>query len=213
MQPFSLVDFPDADRQRFNKKLRNFLDDHMMSEVPTLVLQYSPVQASIVDIGDKNVRDALLGGTGLNSQTWWDGFMGSSACVPVFDGLASGRRDQEERWATEIHEDGHILAAIRADDESEKRPVYIFLSAVFADFDRLVQRLQSAAGIKGAVQLTATLVNGKGLQLVNDRAYVSNGRRVIARDVLEWPVVSAVGDAALTKACQQMANRFERLFP
>lgn len=203
----------DPERVRFDKKLRNFLDDHSLTEAPTLVLQCAPTKTSIVDIQAKELRNTLSSGTGLNSQDWWDGFGGGYGCVAVFDGLASGRPSQEQRWVTEIHEDGHILAALRADEDSDKPRVYTFLLAAFIDFARLVQRLHASAGIAGGVKLTATIVNGKGLPLINNRTYVQTRARVITREVLEWPVLAAEGPEAIAEVCQQMSRRFERLFP
>lgn len=202
----------DRRRQRFELKLRNFLADHSFTSGPTLVFQCAPVSNAEIDVESLQVRQALAAGTGLASSQSWDGFKSSVKCKKVFDGLMAGPFTQKPGWATEVHEDGHVIAALRADEPGDTPRIYIFLADAFNDFGWLVNSIYAAAEFTDNVDLTATLVNGKGVQLINNKTFGQARGRLVTRETFDWPILPAAGENEVLTMCQRMASRFERLF-
>ena len=201
------------ERRPYIKKLRNFLADHGLEAVPTLVMQCASVEPCVVDTMAPRMDNTLLQGIGHYSEgSWWNGFAGGTRKTG-FDGFASVHSADEPLWAAEIQDDGQILAAVRALAYSEMAGVHPGILNAFADFAALTQQLRSATGTSGAVQLTAMLVNAKDLQLLSFAGYSRTKSRGIGRETVEWPVLTAGGPEEIAAVCEQMRVRFKRMFP
>jgi len=205
-----------TERSIFDAKLANFLQDHELAEEPVLVLQCAPKAPGPLNVDSTTVYNALLNGAGgAGPDNWWSGFGASRACVKTFDGLAAGSTAKAQHWMTEVHDDGHIIAALLP-GFTEKGPEGAFpvdaaILHVFSDFSQLARRVNVGAGIDVPQRVTATFVNVRAVALL--RQLRDGNPRFIKRQRLEWPVLATSGLVDLDGTCEALRARLERAFP
>ena len=216
MLPSLAPELHTSERLPFIMKLRNFMEDHALDDVPTLVLQCSVQNAQVANIDANELTHAMLNGAGESGEgDWWSGFSGGNV-RKAFDGLMSYNDNGEPLWVTELHVDGHVLAGIRLKAYSEMDGAHPAIKIGFRHFALLISRLHKVAAIQANVKLTATVVNGNGLRLLGFSGFGGPGRplaRELGRDVLEWPVYAAETPQEISAACEVMKARLARAFP
>lgn len=200
-----------VDRLPFIRRLRHFLEDHGFDGVPALVLQCDAHGARAQNLDSRELSNTLLSGAGeYSSGDWWYGFSG--ACrFKVFDGVASKDDSAQPKWATEFHEDGHVLAVIRLVAYEGMEGVDSAILNAFQQFGLLVQRLHAAAGVTSKLGFTASLVNCKDVSTMTQ--YRPPRLRPLGRDFYAWPVLNTDSADEISGVCEQMRLRMARLFP
>ncbi|WP_189687736.1 hypothetical protein [Pseudorhodoferax aquiterrae] len=100
-------------RERFFERKRlNLLDDYGLRDVPSLVWQMASEAPRSIDLFNADVAQSIRAGSATASDGWWHGFKGPQGPAMVLDGLASHDKDRLAGYVTELHSDGHFLAAI-----------------------------------------------------------------------------------------------------
>jgi hypothetical protein len=200
------------ERLPFVRKLRNFMSDHGLDDVPALVFQCAPVEPHAPDLKAIALHHALLNGAGQAWHgDWWAGFVGGVSST-VFEGIAAMNDRAEPNWAIEVHQDGHVLAGIRLLVLSNIDGLPDNIENAFPHFGLLIDSLYSAASINGKMRVTSSLVNAKGLRLLKFRNYGQPSVRVLRREMLEWPVRLANNAADLKVICKDMQDQMSRVF-
>lgn len=173
-------------------KRHSFAQDYGLEGKPALVWQTLPLEDAKVDITDEGVQGAVRQGKGVESEYgWWNGFRSGSSPSLVFDGIASSRL-VDNGWASELHVDGHVIAALwtfpslRLHDGTEQLAIPTFFAEAFKDFGSLVQNCYRAAGYSGGFALTCTLEEADRLALAASRENVI--AEPVRRTVLRWPM-------------------------
>jgi hypothetical protein len=201
------------ERLPFVRKLRNFMSDHGLDDVPALVFQCAPVEPQAPDLNAQALQHALLTGAGqAGPGDWWSGFVGG-ASSRVFEGIAAMSERAEPKWATEFQQDGHVLAGIRLLVHTHLNGVPDIIENAFPHFGLLIERLNSAGGISGKMWITASLINAKGLRMLKFHNYGQPSARELRREMLEWPVRLANNAADLKMICKDMQDQMHRVFP
>ncbi|MEO3711329.1 hypothetical protein [Roseateles flavus] len=201
------------ERLPFVRKLRNFMADHGLDDVPALVLQCAPDEPHAPDLKAQALQQALLQGAGQTGHgDWWSGFMGG-ASFTVFEGIAATNEWAEPKWTTEFQHDGHVLAGIRLTVLTHIDGVPDNIENAFPHFGLLVENLYSAGGINGKMRVTASLVNAKGLRMLKFHKYGQPSARELRREMLEWPLRHASNVGDLETICKDMQDQMRRVFP
>lgn len=197
-------------------KRRAFLEEYGLADRPALVLQCSPLSALQVDVTSESVQTAFRLGKGSESNdAWWNGFRDSSLPSPVFDGIASSREVPRE-WATQLHDDGHLLAGVwkfanvEVRTGVEQTAIPKFFSELFKDFSGLVRGCYSAASVDCPFLMTCTLEHADRLALVSGQGRVLAPAQT--RKVLRWPVAKLQSLEEVDTVVHQMATRLLRAY-
>jgi hypothetical protein len=213
MLPSLALELHCVDRLPFIRRLRHFLEDHGFDEIPALVLQCDAHGARALKLDSQELANILLNGAGEYSDgDWWSGFSGASR-FKVFDGVASKDGSAEPKWATEFHEDGHLLAVIRLVAYEGMEGADSAILNAFKQFGLLVQRLHAATGVASKLGFTASLVNCKDVSTMTMTQYGKPRLRPLGRDFYAWPVLNADSVDEISGVCEQMRLRMARLFP
>nr|WP_297525171.1 hypothetical protein [uncultured Roseateles sp.] len=154
MLPSLAPELISPERRPFVKKLRNFIEDHGFGSVPILVIQCNSDDGVNLEIGSPRLAQALVHGAGAaNYDEWWSAFCGGRS-FSVFDGRASRHDSDEPLWVTEVHEDGHVLAAIRLLPYGNANAVSPGIVHAFSSFGNLVKKLYAATGVQGRLKVS-----------------------------------------------------------
>lgn len=201
------------ERLPFVRKLRNFMVDHGLDDVPALIFQCAPVEPQTPDLKAQALQRALLNGAGQAGHSdWWTGFGGGVSSM-VFEGIVAMDERVEPKWAAELQQDGHVLAGIRLLVHTNLNGVPDIIANAFPHFGLLVENLYSASGINGKMRVTASLVNAKGLRVLKFHNFGQPSERELRREMLEWPVRLANNAADLKMICKDMQDQMRRVFP
>lgn len=185
--------FSEVVERHLAHKRHSFAQDYGFDGKPDLVWQSMPLDNAQIDITNDGVQGAVGKGSGVESEYgWWYGFQSGASHSLVFDGVASSRL-VDKGWASELHLDGHVIAAlwsfpqVRRPDGSEQLAIPTFFAEAFKDFGSLVQNCYRAAGYSGAFALTCTLEMADQLALAGPRENVI--AQPVRRNVLRWPLL------------------------
>ncbi|MFG6432567.1 hypothetical protein [Roseateles sp. LYH14W] len=201
------------ERLPFIKKLRCLLEDHGFEDTPTLVIQCAADDTEVANLDSGEVNQALLKGcNGYNGAEWWSGFM-AGRTSKVFDGVSSVDSRSEPNWVTELHQDGHFLAAVRLMVYADLAGVHPAIVNAFTQFGELLKNLHTAAAVQARLTLTATLVNTRDVGVLLFPQYGQPQVRHLKRDSFEWPVYRADSAEDVKGICEQMGAKMSRLFP
>lgn len=151
-----------------------------------------------LNVDDGTLQRSFLQGAGSRSA-WWDGFRSTSRARPTFHGVASLSNPSEPTWATEMHRDGHFMAAVwRFPDlaASDGRPVPViadFYCSFFDDFCALVANVLEQGGVAQRYELTATLLGAQRLHFAKPSDFGGQhviGAAPLAMTNLQWSVLA-----------------------
>jgi hypothetical protein len=165
------------------RKLQDFDESYGLIAIPALVWQCSPTQTRFVDRLDSNVANALREGANRDDADdgWWRGFKSDRAVQVTFEGLAAfGGYDEDLRWATEVHTDGHIMAGLWYFPDGDLKgtagkALHDFHANAFRDFASIMSEVMAATGSTYPASVTCTLVNAQGIGFHKGR----NGERLL----------------------------------
>lgn len=139
----------------FATKRANLVEDHIIGEKPALIWQSSSSEPFSADVTSDSLKNAIRDGAeAIGDNGWWNNFH-SYGCAPalVFDGLASST-GSEHQWVTEVHTDGHFIAACWAfpeysDHGLSGQGIADFYTDAFRDFGYVAQRVYEALSYTG----------------------------------------------------------------
>lgn len=208
-----------AGEPEFAVRLHEMVTWRSIGERPVLAVQVRPTVKLELDVHDRGVIERFRVGQEA-SENWWDGFHSSVRPERVFNGIAGMSSKQDGGWTTELHHDGHMLAAIwdyptlPMSSGREVLAVPEFYEEFFEQFFAHVQSVVTPA--KGQFRATATLLNANLLHFAAKR--MGSPLKVVSGpsklNHLQWPIASAQIDwsewPALGKA---MGQRLHSSFP
>lgn len=154
----------------FAIRLEELVTWHGLAEKPTLIVQARPgLKASrSVDLKDAGLVQRFRNGR-LDHENWWDGFRSMVSPVETFHGIAGLPTTHEPGWTTELHQDGHLIAAIWRFPElphrarGEVAAVPAFYKQFFTQFFELAAALFASPAASEHWKVTATLLQARQL--------------------------------------------------
>jgi hypothetical protein len=198
-------------------RLGEFVQLRGLESKPVLVLQARPAMTPKLafELSDVRVRRTVRGGV-KDTNSYWDGFFNSSGPKPTFLGLATGT----DKWALEVHRDGHFLAAIwdfptvQDGKGGSVTALPDFFGAMFSDFCDLVEAVLAEVELKAVYGLTATLVQASQLAYVTgDSSRRGGAVAAPLQDNLQWPIAWAeVGGGAWAEIPKDMADALSGIY-
>lgn len=195
-----------ASEPEFAFRLHEFLLLRGLEEKAVLVVQARPSHTSSVNLDLSRTELVEKFRSGLENQdNRWEGFNSRVHPQPTFHGLAGMSSRSDPYWITELHRDGHFLAAswlfpeVSGDDGIMVPAIADFYSEFFRQFATFVTGVLEVGRGDRAYSVTATLVNAPRLHFAGKswgRHYVITSPPIRLSN-LQWPVLYAeVGTAA-----------------
>lgn len=194
----------------FERKRTNFVEDYKLQDRPVLTIQCQASSTRSINVEHQEVLRALQDGArNIAQDGWWRGFTSQQGAVRVFDGMSSAKPSAQTKFSTEIHEDGHFIAAVWGFVEHNGSVLLAdFYGYAFRDALFTAQQVLEAAGVQGDVLKTASLDNSNKIGLLR------GGHETLAspgRKLLQWPVeVLTMG--TLATSWQGQAARLMRAY-
>ncbi|MBK0114062.1 MULTISPECIES: hypothetical protein [unclassified Delftia] len=145
----------------FERKRTNFLEDYKLQDRPVLTIQCQASSIGTINVEQQEVLRALeAGAINMAQDGWWRGFVSQDGVVRVFDGVSSTRPSEYAKYSTEVHEDGHFIAAVWGfPEKSDTMLLGEFYGHAFRDALFTAQQVLVAAGVQGKIRRTAVLDN------------------------------------------------------
>lgn len=199
----------------FATKRANLVEDHIIGEKPALIWQSSSSEPFSADVTSDSLKNAIRDGAeAIGDNGWWNNFH-SYGCAPalVFDGLASST-GSEHQWVTEVHTDGHFIAACWAfpeysDHGLSGQGIADFYTDAFRDFGYVAQRVYEALSYNSGLHVTCSLTHANELPMVGPHRNVVSK---VNRSLLRWPVHRVENLSDLEAICQDMAAQLMRAY-
>lgn len=207
----SVVHPEDRMEHQFEKKRASFVADYGLQEKPLILWQFQPQMPCVFDLGQADLTNALCeGARDIREDNWWCAFEGSGRPKLVFDGIASRSPTEDSGYGTELHQDGHLIAAVWTFPEVEGKPAASwFHDFAFRDAFMVAKAVMQSAGPEGPIAATCTLLNAESLPFT-DRGHSVNAP-ASRRHVLRWPVQYWTIEE-LTEAWKGQSSQFFRIY-
>lgn len=204
-----------AANERFLRKLHDYVERHRLEQRPALIVQASPVDATL-DLAVRSTlySNLLAGGSGRHGA-WWNGFTQLSTRVePFFHGIELLSYSEDPKWASELHTDGHVVAGTwtfpELSDGQGKQVAVVayFFTELFEDFVDIVDKVQQTLTPPESFDITATLWRanqlgfGRKSTFGNDVTLCPPSRLA----TLQWRVRRAADRAGLVQVATRMAS-------
>lgn len=180
----------------FFVKLCEFEECYQLNGRPALIVQASPVARNVeVDVLERGFVQALQH-SGSGAENWWNGFESACRPIPTFGGVSLVDSYSGPAWAYEFHRNGHAISGVWTFPSgalSDNKAVMYFFDSyaeVFRDFKEKTVAAIEHAGISGAYDLTAALLNAKKLSYSppNIVGRVGNAMTPPKQETLVWRV-------------------------
>jgi hypothetical protein len=194
----------------FERKRTNFLEDYKLQDRPVLTIQCQASFTGTINVERQEVLRALeAGAKNIAEDGWWHGFICQQGRVRVFDGMSSARPSEHTKYSTEVHEDGHFIAAVWGFPEHAGSTLLAdFYGYSFRDALFTAQQVFEAAGLQGEVSRTAALENSNKIGFLRGKHEVLPPP---GRKLLQWPL-EVLSIEELAKTWARPAARLMRAY-
>ncbi len=207
----SVVHPEDRIERQLEQKRASFVADYRLQGKPVIIWQFQPQMPCAVDLEQAELINALSeGARDTREDNWWCAFEGAGRPKLVFDGIASRSPIDDSGYGTELHQDGHLLAAVWTFPDVDGKPAASwFHDFAFRDAFMVAKAVMQSIGAEVPIAATCTLLNAESLPFT-DRGHSVNVP-ASRRHVLRWPI-QCLTIEELTEAWKRQSSQFFRIY-